>query len=153
MTNFEQLHSQNHTLIEASNVLMYLLQDRSMCDTGTACDLLYNFMENLNHHMGMVGTLYQGLLNDDDQKTNNAARLFMSGDQELKRIIKQYKSKWCNTKLKQLKIADHERFTQDTVDLFELVLKRIQDETEHLYPLVKGIKQKQPRVEAAVAVA
>ena len=142
MTAFEELNSQNHKLIESSNVLMYLLKERSMCDTDIACNLLYGFIDKLNDHMGVVGSLYQALLNDNDQGTNNTARMFISGDQELKRIIKQYTKKWCMRNHKQLKIADHDMFTRDTIDLFELVLTRIQDETEHLYPAVRKTREK-----------
>lgn len=142
MTAFEELHSQNHKLIESAQVLMYLLKERSMCDTDTACGLLYSFIDSLNDHMGRVGSLYQTLLNDNEQSTNNTARLFLSGDQELNRIIKQYTKKWCVKKHKQLKIGDHDEFKHETIDLFELVLNRIQDETEHLYPLVRKTNEK-----------
>ena len=137
MVAFDELHSQNHKLIESSNVLMYLLKERSMCDTETACGLLYSFIDSLNNHMNTVDSLYQALLSDKEPSTNNTARMFMSGEQELKRIIKQYTKKWCVKNSQQLRIANHDQFTRDTVDLFELVLTRIQNETEHLYPLVK----------------
>lgn len=143
MLTFDELHTQNHKLIESSNVLTYLLQERSMCDTDTACSLLYSFIDNLNHHMEMVDSLYQALLSDKESSTNNTARMFMSGEQELKRIINQYIKKWCVKKSQQLRIADHDNFKRDTKDLFDLVLTRIQNETEHLYPLVKEIREKQ----------
>ena len=34
---------------------------------------------------------------------------------------------------------DHEKFLKETNELFDLVLQRIQDETEHLYPLVRSL--------------
>ena len=143
MPAFEELHSQNHKLIESTNVLAYLLQERSMCDTETACNIFYNFIDSLNHHMAMVDGLYQALLSDKESSTNNTARMFMSGEQELKRIINQYVKKWCVKKRQELKIADHDQFKRDTEYLFELVHTRLQNETEHLYPLVKKIKETQ----------
>ena len=140
MTTFDELHMQNHKLSELSNVLIYLFQDRAMCDTETACTLFYNFMDKFNEHMGLVDLLYQGLLSDKEQKVNNTARLFMSGEHELKRIIAQYTKKWCKHSRKELRVADHERFTKDTEELFQMVLSRIQDETEHLYPLVREVR-------------
>lgn len=140
MATFDDLNRQNHKLTELSNVLLYLFQDRAMCDTETACTLFYSFMDKFNEHMGLVDHLYQGLLSDKEQKVNNTAQLFMSGEQELKRIIAQYKKKWCDKSRKELKLADHERFMKDTEELFEMVLSRIQDETEHLYPLVREIR-------------
>lgn len=140
MTTFDELNTQNHKLTELSNVLIYLFQDRLMCDTETACTLFYNFMDKFNEHMGLVDHLYQGLLSDKEQKVNNTARLFMSGEQELKRIIAQYTKKWCKQRRKELRVADHEQFTKDTEELFQMVLSRIQDETEHLYPLVREVR-------------
>jgi len=140
MATFDELNTQNHKLTELSNVLIYLFQDRAMCDTETACTLFYNFMDKFNEHMGLVDHLYQGLLSDKEQKVNNTARLFMSGEQELKRIITQYTKKWCKKNRKELRLADHDRFTKDTEELFQMVLSRIQDETEHLYPLVREVQ-------------
>ena len=142
MANFDELNLQNDELTELSNVLMYLFQDRAMCDTGTACTLFYNFMDKFSEHMGLVDRLYKGLLSDKEQKVNNTARLFMSGEQELRRIITQYTKKWCNKSRKELNVADHENFKKDTEELFGMVLSRIQDETEHLYPLVREVSGK-----------
>ena len=93
-----------------------------------------------NEHLGVVDHLYQGLLSAKEQKVNNTAQLFMSGEQELRRIIAQYTRKWCDRSRKQLKLADHDQFMKDTRELFEMVLSRIQNETENLYPLVREIR-------------
>ena len=142
MPPFDELHMQNHKLIETSNVLMYLFKERAMCDTETACSMFYNFMDSINEHMGLVDSLYQGLLADKNTDANNTARLFMSGEQELKRIITQYTKKWCIKNRQQLKVADHEAFKKETQELFKMVLTRIQNETEHLYPMVREAKSK-----------
>ena len=39
----------------------------------------------------------------------------------------------------QLKVYDHEKFKQETQELFKMVLSRIRNETELLYPLVRDI--------------
>ena len=147
MANFDELNDQNHKISELSNVLLYLFQDRAMCDTETACSLFYNFLDRLNEHLGQVDQFYKGLLSDKEQKVNNTARLFMSGEQELKRIIAQYKKKWCQKSRQELKVSDHEAFRKDTQEMFDMVLSRIQDETEHLYPLVRK-QQSQSRTVA-----
>lgn len=137
MPELDELHSQNHKLIESSNVLLYLLQERSMCDTEAACNLLYSFLDDLEKHQSLVGGLYQGLLSHNLNTANNTARMFMSGEHELKRIISQYTKKWCIKDRKQIKVKNHDAFKKDTEELFLLVLSRIQNETEHLYPMVK----------------
>ena len=141
MATLDELNIQNHKLTESSNVLVYLLQERAMCDTETACNLLYGFLDQVNNHMKLVDSLYKDLLADKKQEVNNIAQMFMSGERELKRIITQYINKWCMRERQELRVADHEKFTKDTRELFEMVLSRIQDETEHLYPLVRGLQK------------
>jgi hypothetical protein len=36
-------------------------------------------------------------------------------------------------------IKDHHTFVNETEDMFRLVLNRIQDETEQLYPLIRKV--------------
>jgi hypothetical protein len=89
----------------------------------------------------MVDTnMYSELLTSPDEKINNVAKNFMSGSVEIKKILKKFSKKWCATKNKDtLKIKSHENFLKETNELFDLVLQRIQDETEHLYPLVRSL--------------
>jgi len=44
---------------------------------------------------------------------------------------------WCKRKTHELVIGDHPRFLADTQEIFDMVLARIRDETEKLYPLVR----------------
>jgi len=72
--------------------------------------------------------------------TNQTANNFMSGSQEIKRIMKVYVKRWCNKSSHTLSVgAQHENFVKDTDDMFEMILNRIQDETENLYPMVRQI--------------
>lgn len=140
MITFDELNTQNHKITELSNVLLYLFCDRAMCDTETACNLFFNYIEKVQGHLDVVDHLYANLLTDQDQNVNNVARLFMSGEQEIKKIITQYVKKWCNKTKHELIINDYDKFIDDTKEIFELVLSRIQDETEKLYPLVREIR-------------
>jgi hypothetical protein len=70
----------------------------------------------------------------------------MSGSQEIRKIMTKYTKKWCPKKQTvSLAIADHEHFLKDSEEMFELVLARIQNETEKLYPLVKELSGNQER--------
>ena len=141
MITYEKLNEQNHRITELSNILSYLLKDRSMCDTDSCCDLFYNYVDLVNGHIEMVDTnMYTELLTSPDEKINNVAKNFMSGSVEIKKILKGFSKRWCATKNKNaLKIKSHEKFLKETNELFDLVLQRIQDETEHLYPLVRSL--------------
>jgi len=143
MLTIEELNEQNHRITELSNVLSYLFKDRSMCDTGSCCDLFYSYVDLLKKHIEVVDRDMCGdLLKSPDKKINNVARNFMSGSVEIKRILKTFTKRWCPTKKKDtLHINEHVRFLQDTEQLFEMVLQRILDETEHLYPLVRSLNK------------
>jgi len=142
MITYEELNEQNHRITELSNVLHYLFNDRSMCDTGSCCELFYHYVDLVKKHIDLVDKgMYSDLLNSPDKKINNVARNFMSGSVEVKKILKTFSKHWCPSSNKgSLKIKDHVEFLKDTDELFEMVLQRILDETEHLYPLVRSIR-------------
>ena len=141
MITYDELHTQNHDITELSNVLLYLFRDRSMCDTGACCELFYRYVGKVKDHIDLVDkNLYSRLLAHDDHDTQELARNFMSGSQEIKKIIASYIKAWCPKKKPDtLAIAEHERFLKESEEMFELILQRIQNETERLYPLIKEI--------------
>lgn len=141
MIKFEELNEQNHRITELSNILHYLFKDRSMCDTHSCCDLFYNYVDLVKTHIDIVDKqMCSDLLINNDEKINSVAKNFLSGSVEIKKILKSFTKQWCPTKNKgEIKIKEHDKFLQDTDELFNLVLRRIQDETEHLYPLVRSL--------------
>ncbi len=141
MITYDELNKQNHHITELSNVLSYLLKNRSMCDTKSCCGLFYSYVNLVKEHIEMVDkNMYSELLISPDEKINNIAKNFMSGSIEIKKILKGFTRRWCAANGKDaLKIKNHEQFLKETNELFELVLQRILDETEHLYPLVRSL--------------
>ena len=140
MITFEQLHAENHKITELSNVFLYLIKERSMCDTGIACDVFFEYVDRVNNHLELVDKhLYTKLLNSPDQAVRQKADRFMSGSHEIKRIFKDYCAKWARPAGRQLLIRNHKKFVRDTQDVMDIVLDRIQRETEHLYPLVRQV--------------
>ena len=143
MITYQELNEQNHRITELSNVLSYLFKDRSMCDTGSGCDLFNTYMQLVKKHVETVDKeMYTELLKSPDEKINNVAKNFMSGSIEVKKILNQFTKQWCPAKQKgSLMIKDHEAFLSDLDELFDIVLQRILDETEHLYPLVRSLNR------------
>jgi hypothetical protein len=142
MITYDELNEQNHRITELSNVLHYLLADRTMCDTGSCCDLFYRYVDLVKEHIEIVDKeMYKDLLASPDDKVSNIAKNFMSGSMEIKKILREFMHQWCPTAKKHggLQIKDHAKFLNDIDQLFEIVLQRIQDETEHLYPLVRSL--------------
>ncbi|MEN8106640.1 MAG: hypothetical protein ABFS22_01390 [Pseudomonadota bacterium] len=141
MITYEDLNTQNHSITELSNVLLYLFKERSMCDSGTCCELFNRYTNKVKDHIDLVDkNLYSRLLTHDDREIQELARNFMSGSQEIRKIMMEYTKKWCPRKQTvSLAISDHERFLKDSEEMFELVLERIQHETEKLYPLIREL--------------
>ncbi|HEA26033.1 MAG TPA: hypothetical protein ENH92_02830 [Ectothiorhodospiraceae bacterium] len=141
MTTYDELNTQNHNITELSNVLSRLVVDREMCDTKICCELFYRYVEKVTEHLNLVDKSYSILLSSSDQKAAGVANQFMAGAQELKRIFTQYQKRWCAPKNKShaLKVTNHEQFYKEIDELFTMVLKRIQDETEKLYPLIREL--------------
>ena len=142
MISYKELNEQNHRITELSNVMRYLLKDRSMCDTDTCCELFHRYVDQVQEHIDTVEkNMYSDLLRSSDEHANNTVKNFMSGSVEVKKIINEFTKQWCPVKSTGvLKIKDHDEFLEDTDRMFDLVLQRILDETEHLYPLVRNIK-------------
>jgi succinate dehydrogenase flavin-adding protein (antitoxin of CptAB toxin-antitoxin module) len=142
MVAFDELFAQNHKITELSNVFLYLIKDRSMCDTDIACGVFFNYVEKVREHLEVVDKkMYKALLASPDQSVNNVADRFMAGSQEIKKIFSTYLKTWSKERTKDLVIMDYEAFVKDTEEMFNLVLDRIQRETEHLYPLVRKINK------------
>jgi hypothetical protein len=76
----------------------------------------------------------------------NTADRFLSGSSEIKRIFADYLKQYCSEKRRALTIKDYETFVDDTNQMFDLVLDRIQRETEHLYPLIRRLEGQEQQI-------
>jgi len=140
MVSYQELHQQNHRITELTNILQHLLGDRSLCDSKVTCGLFFDYVNAVKEHMAVTDSgMYSKLLGSGDQKLNNVANRFMGGSREINRIFSAYLKRWCKVKRKELVIREYDAFMQDTQEMFEIVLDRIQDETEHLYPAVRKL--------------
>lgn len=140
MLTFSELYEQNHKIIEISNVFLYLIQDRAMCDTTCARDLFFDYKARVKEHIELVDQKLCGkLISYPEQTVKNTADRFLSGSSEIRKIFADYVKEWCSEKNRTLTIRDHDKFVRDTEEMFDLVLDRIQRETEHLYPLIRKL--------------
>lgn len=140
MITYEELHVQNHKITELTNVLNLLLKDRSLCDSEITCNLFFDYVERVKQHLDVTdNSLYARLLSSGDQHVKNTAGRFMGGSKEIKRIFGDYLKKWCKLRQRELVIRQYDTFIAETDEMFQMVLDRIQDETERLYPLVREV--------------
>ena len=139
MVSFQAMYDQIHKISELSGVLSHLIEERSLCDSGVTCDLFFEYVDQVKEHLDdEEKALYQPLLLHSEIQVKNTANMFLSGSAEIKRVFKQYLKRWC--KNKDLRIRDHELFLRETKEMFELVNKRLVDETENLYPVARNVR-------------
>jgi hypothetical protein len=144
MNQTEALHKQAHEITELNNVLKELLSDRSLCDSEVTCELFFRYVKAVRQHLNITESgLFAQLLVNSDEQTCKVVGKFIDGSHEIKQIFSQYTKKWCNKN--ELKINNYQEFYTDTTEVFSLVLRRLQDETENLYPLIKLTQSKKNR--------
>jgi hypothetical protein len=144
MTTFEELSEHHHKITALSKVLECVIKERSLCDNDVTCDLFFQYVQRVKEHLDIEDKqLYAPLLNRGDRAISDVARRFLSGSVEIKRVFDQYTHKWCARRA--LIIKDHPMFVKETRDMFRLVAKRIQDETEKMYPLIRKVSSEMPQ--------
>jgi hypothetical protein len=80
MVAFAQLHAQNHKITELSNVFLYLVRERPMCDTDVACNVFFDLTHLIREHMELVDRELCGrLISHPDQLVRNTSDRFLSG--------------------------------------------------------------------------
>ena len=134
MVTIKDMHEQNHQIAELAKTLSYLFQDREMCDSGVTCELFERYRDKFDSHLTNNKEVYSVLLNSHGEQGRKVADRFISGEIELKKLLKDYAAKWCKNGLS---VGDHEKFLIETSQLFDMVWNRIQAENEQLYPLVR----------------
>jgi len=146
MIDLSTLHEQNHKITELSNVFVYLAQDRALCDTDTACRLFFDYGKKLQEHLTQVDQLVKKhLLSHPDPRTVNLARKLVADSALLRFNCNKYLRRWTEAGKERFRIADHQAFVAETEALFNLVLERIQRETEYLYPLLRQVVKGEKR--------
>ncbi|MBF0265214.1 MAG: hypothetical protein HQL46_08065 [Gammaproteobacteria bacterium] len=138
MITFDDLNNQNQKISELAKVLTALIQEREVCDTQITCDLFFEYVDKVKDHLDVEEReLYKELLTHSDSNVKNTASKFLSSSSEIKRLFKQYVKRWCRNKT--LRIKDHQLFIDESLDMFNIVLERIVDETENLYPILRDV--------------
>jgi len=139
MSKAQELHIQIHKITELNNVLLNLLADRFLCDMEITEELFCRYVDLVDHHLKNTETeIFSKLLTKADDDQARHVDRFIGGAKEIKQIFNSYTKKWIRNK--HLKIKHYETFFQETEEMFDLVLNRLQDETEKLYPLMKALE-------------
>lgn len=140
MVTYDELYTESDKITELVNILEVLLNDRRLCDSVVTCELFMRYADKVKKHLEVSDfDIYQQLLRSSDEAAHNMANKFMSGTREIKLIFKGYLKRRCRKDRTTLVIHNHDEFLKETNEMFEMVLNRLQDEAEHLYPFVRQL--------------
>jgi len=138
MISFDELNEQNHKISELTQVISYLIKNRSICDSEVTCGLFFDLTDQIKLQLDKEEReLYKDLLTHKDKEINSLANEFLNSSVDFKRKLKSYIKHWCHNK--SLRIKNHDEFLDKSHELFSIMQDRIIDVTENLYPLVKKI--------------
>jgi len=133
----EKLHKQIHNITELSNILTTLVNNPALFDTDVTRELFIRYVTAVQDHLKKTdAALYAELLDHSSAHKHKVVNLFISGSKEIKRIFSDYTKKWCDQPKYRLRMSNYGQFQAETMEMFDLVLRRLQDETERLYPLI-----------------
>ena len=131
----QQLHQQIHNITELNNVLTSILAERSLCDSAVTSELFYRYIDAVKNHLhNTENAVFAQLLVNANEEQTTMVEKFIDGSHEINLIFNRYSKRWC--KNNRLNIKNYAEFYQDTLEVFDLVLRRLRDETEKLFPLV-----------------
>ena len=135
MIPIEEMKQQHEEICELLSVLSLLVPDETARKTRIVESLFSDLAKQVGNHLTLEeGTLYKELLVHDDPEIQRAARNFLSGSIELKRIFSGYIRNACLFGQKQ---KDCSAFVTETEDIFNLLRQRIRIEEERFYPLAE----------------
>jgi len=137
MKALQELQEQNREISELCKVLRVLLNDTSVCDTSVARELFQRFTNKVKSHLTLeANSLYASLLSHTDSEINATAGRFLENSRELERIFANYQKQWCRQGVNVRGNAD---FIRETHGIFDLIIERIDKETEQFFPLANRV--------------
>jgi hemerythrin-like domain-containing protein len=97
----------------------------------TAHELLCDLGDKVKHHLAEEDrSIYPSLLIHDDPKVKSIAWGFISGEKPLRKTFDDYHRKW----LKHTDYKFPEEFLDETREVFEMLVQRIEREEQVLFP-------------------
>ena len=134
MVAIRELEQENQEIVALAAILSPLIEKQEFRSNPVFCELLHRFMDKIGAHLSHEArSVYNELLSHKDKETNNAATRFISNAHELEKILGGYTRRWC---VPIPSTEQHERFVEETREIFRLLNERISMENQHLFPVL-----------------
>ena len=133
MIPVEDLRTENDNIEALIAVLACLVPSPTLRTNNIFCELLQRFHDMLDSHIKHEArSIYPELLSHDDKNIKIVAKDFLSNTHELERILSKYVKRWCHN----ITTDNHEKFENETLEVFRLVKERIKMEEAHLFSVL-----------------
>ncbi|QEP44557.1 hypothetical protein D5085_16300 [Ectothiorhodospiraceae bacterium BW-2] len=138
MGTLQQLQQQSQHIDELCRVLNVLIKEPSVCQTTLCHEMFDSFRDNIKNHLTLEeSSLYAQMLAHSDHDIQQLAGRFKENSREIKKLFMQYEKRWCKNGISKVKDKNREEFIQETTDMFSVILKRIEAESNDFFPIAE----------------
>lgn len=132
MIPLEEFRAENAEIRDLCTILNLAIDEYNLRDNMIVCELIDRFVDSVNSHLIHEDrSIYRDLLNQHTHEANHIADHFLGNTQELKRIFKSYSRGWCRKSHPENK---HQKYVQESKEMFKLVCDRIDFEENKIFP-------------------
>ena len=132
MIPIQEFRAENAEIKDLCTILNLTIVEYGLTKNMIVCELIDRFVDSVNSHLIHEDrSIYRDLLSQHTTEASHIAELFLGNTQELKRIFKSYTKGWC----KKAHAEDrHQKFVQESREMFRLVCERIDFEEKKIFP-------------------
>jgi len=135
MYSLDDLRQQNKDISELSAVLSILIEHTDLHNNPYVCELMQRFKEKVWMHLVFEdNTIYAALLRHNDSSISKTAGAFHDSAREIKHRFSGYLHHWCQSAVND---AEHQALQEESRDIFQLIMERVQYENDYIFPLVE----------------
>lgn len=132
MIPIEEFRAENAEIRDLCTILNLAIGEYKLRNNKVVCELIDRFVESVNAHLRHEDrSIYRDLLSQHTQEADHIADQFLGNTQELKRIFKAYSREWCR---KLHKEPQHQKYAEESKEMFRLVCERIDFEENKIFP-------------------
>lgn len=131
LSSYRNRHAELMQMIEDLQSILSMEQLRIRPNARTAYQLLCDLSDKVKEHLSEEDRgLYPSLLIHEDPKVKSIAWGFISGEKPLRKTFDDYHKRW----LKNCDFNFTEEFLQETREVFDMLVYRIEREEQVLFP-------------------
>lgn len=132
MRPIEEFRAENDEIRDLCTILNLAIDEYDLRNNKIVCELIDRFVESVNAHLRHEDrSIYRDLLSQHTREADHIADHFLGNTQELKRIFKAYSRGWCR---KTHAEQQHQKYVQESKEMFKLVCARIDFEETRIFP-------------------